>query len=122
VTAGTDPPTGRDAAGAELRFLPDLLDRDHPNRFLRSVIRLAPGASLSCSDPSWRDALLVLGQGEIEVRTPDGSTGRFSTGAVIAVADIPLSVVHAVGPEHAVLAAVRRCAPVALRSELHSSE
>ncbi len=111
MTTHDDPSTGHDAGAGELRFLADVLGRDLPTGFRRSVIRLAPGAFLSCSDPSWRDALLVLGQGEIEVRTPDGSTGRFSTGAVIAVADIPLSVVHAVGLEPAVLAAVRQSRP-----------
>jgi hypothetical protein len=112
VSTDDDPPAGHDAAGAgERRFLADVLGRDVPTGFRRSVIRLAPGASVSCSDPSWRDALLVLGQGEIEVRTPSGSTGRFSTGAVIAVADIPLSVVHVVGLEPAVLAAVRQSRP-----------
>jgi hypothetical protein len=123
VTADTGPPTGNDVAGpGELRFPSDVLDRELPTGFARSVIRLAPGTSLSCSEPLWRDALLVLGQGEVEIRTPDGSAGRFSTGAVMTVADVPLSVVHAVGREPAVLTAIRRCDRVTSDCQAHRSE
>lgn len=106
----------------EVRRLMDLLGHELPKGFCRAVIRLVPGESLSCNAASWRDALILLSRGEIEVRAPDGFTGRFATGAVIAFAEIPLSVVHAVGVGQVVLTAVRRCDPEATNSEFHWTE
>jgi quercetin dioxygenase-like cupin family protein len=58
----------------------------------------------------WRDALILVTRGEIELECRDGSSQRLARGDVFWLAGLPLRRIHNCGSEPARLLAVRRCA------------
>jgi hypothetical protein len=82
-----------------------------PHGFTRSVVTIDVGGSLSCGSATWRDALVIVARGAIDVETSDGTRMRFLAGAVLTVADLPLSRLHNGGTEAAELVTVRRSHP-----------
>ena len=79
-----------------------------PEAFARSVVTIPVGGSLPCAGLLWGDALVIVGRGVLEVETWDGSRSRFSTGAVLAVPELPAGLLHNSGTEPVHLVAVRR--------------
>jgi hypothetical protein len=76
-------------------------------RFDRRVVRVPPGGVLDYDEADWRDALVVVVRGEIQVESR-GSRERFGRGAVLSLASLPLRALHNPGTEPAELVAVRR--------------
>ncbi|OLT15444.1 hypothetical protein BJF78_01765 [Pseudonocardia sp. CNS-139] len=76
--------------------------------FRTKIVTIAPGASLPFVEDEWRDALVVVEIGEIEMECRDGERQHFRTGAVLWFADLGLRALLNPGAEVAVLVAVWR--------------
>jgi hypothetical protein len=76
--------------------------------FRRRSVVLEPGESRRSGDAEWRDALVVVERGDVELECAAGGRRRFSGGAVLWLEGIDLRVLHNVGDEPAVLLAVSR--------------
>lgn len=76
--------------------------------FERRVIVVAPGRSRAYDETEWRDALVVVEHGQIELESAAGARRRFVRGEVLCLAGLPLRALHNRGPEPAVLVAVSR--------------
>jgi hypothetical protein len=77
-------------------------------RFVRRVVRVPPGRARDYDEAEWRDALVVVVRGEIELEARAGGRERFARGAVLSLAGLPLRALHNQGAEPAELLAVRR--------------
>ena len=84
------------------------LGRPLPPAFELLVVTLPPGHDRPLAPAEWRDALVVVERGTVELVRARGERLRFSGGAVIALAGLPLRALRGVGRETAVLAVVRR--------------
>ena len=60
----------------------DRLARDSLH-FRRRVVDVAPGEELDIDTDRWRDALVVLERGEVELECAAGERARFAAGAVL---------------------------------------
>jgi hypothetical protein len=76
--------------------------------FRASQITIAPGAERAYREADWRDALVVVEHGELELECTSGGTRRFAGGAVLFLSGLPLRLLRNAGPEKAVLTAIRR--------------
>jgi glyoxylate utilization-related uncharacterized protein len=76
-------------------------------RFDRRFISVPPGGVLDYDEADWRDALVLVVRGEIQVETRGGCK-RFARGAVLSLAGLPLRALRNEGAEPAELVAVRR--------------
>ena len=76
-------------------------------RLSRSRYVLSAGRAIPC-DESWRDAFAVVTHGVVEVRTPNGGGLRLVAGDVLCLARVGPAILLAVGPDDAVVTAVRR--------------
>ena len=76
--------------------------------FRRRLVLLEPGESRCSGDAEWRDALVVVEQGDVELECAAGGRRRFSGGAVLWLEGIDLRVLHNVGAGPVVLLAVSR--------------
>ena len=72
-------------------------------RFERRIVSVPPGSALDYDEADWRDALVLVVRGEIEL---GGQT--FGRGAVLSLAGLSLRALHNRGAEPAELVAVRR--------------
>ena len=72
------------------------------------MITLAPGASRSFDDADWRDALVLLESGEVDLEGRAGWRVRLRAGAIFWLAGLPVRSLHNAGPEPAVLVALSR--------------
>jgi hypothetical protein len=72
-------------------------------RFDRRVVAVLPGHALDYDEADWRDALVLVVRGEIEV-----GGERFARGAVLSLAGLSVRALHNRGAEPAELVAVRR--------------
>jgi quercetin dioxygenase-like cupin family protein len=84
------------------------LGRPLPAAFALREVAIAPGGHLPYDEAEWRDAIVVVERGEIEVRCPAGNRHRFVAGDVLTLAGIPLRTLENPGPEPALLSAVSR--------------
>ena len=78
------------------------------SEFERRVILVAPGESRPYAEAEWRDALIVVEHGEIELECVAGGYRRFGRGAVLCLAGLSLCALHNRGPDPAVLVAISR--------------
>jgi uncharacterized cupin superfamily protein len=76
-------------------------------RFDRRVVAVPPGDALAYDEAEWRDALVIVMRGEIQVEARD-RRARFGRGAVLSLAGLPVSALHNRGTEPAELVTVRR--------------
>jgi len=74
----------------------------------RQVTVVAAGCSRAYHEAEWRDALVVVERGEIELECEGGGRRRFRSGAVLWLCGLPLHALHNRGQEPAVLVAVAR--------------
>jgi quercetin dioxygenase-like cupin family protein len=72
------------------------------------VVQLPPGAERASHEAEWRDALVVVDRGEIELDCVGGSRRRFGSGAVLWLDGLPLRALRNPGAEPAVIVAVSR--------------
>ena len=74
---------------------------------------IPPGSELLNIDDRWRDALVVVERGEIELVCRGGTRRWFSSGDVLCLADLALRSLRNRGPDPVLLSAVslRRSVP-----------
>ena len=77
-------------------------------RFDRSVVAVPPGGARDYDEADWRDALVLVVRGEIELEARGGRRARFGRGAVLSLAGLRLRALHNRGAEPAELVTVRR--------------
>jgi len=87
---------------------PAVLGRRLPPPFRRRVVAVPPCGELAFDEAEWRDALVVVERGEIELVCLGGSRERFGRGDVLWLAGLPLGALRNPGCEPALLAAVSR--------------
>jgi hypothetical protein len=79
-----------------------------PAGFVRREIMVAPRASRPYDAVEWRDSLVVVERGEIEVECLRGGSRRFACGTVMWLTDLSLRTIHNRGDEPVVLVAIAR--------------
>jgi quercetin dioxygenase-like cupin family protein len=84
------------------------LDRDPPPRFDVRWVTVAPGGRRPYDEADWRDALVIVERGPIELECTAGGRRSFKSGDIMWLVGLPLRALHNPGPEPAVLAAVSR--------------
>jgi hypothetical protein len=72
-------------------------------RFERRIVSVPPGGALDYDEEVWRDALVLVVRGEIEL-----GGERFGRGSVLSLAGLSVRTLHNRGAEPAELFAVRR--------------
>jgi hypothetical protein len=87
---------------------PALLGRRLPPQFERRTTMLAPQGSRPYDEAAWRDALVVVAQGQVELEGLDGSRHRFGRGAILWLEGLPLRAIHNPGRAPALLVAIAR--------------
>jgi quercetin dioxygenase-like cupin family protein len=85
-----------------------LLGRPLPPAFELRVVTLTPGDERPFDEAEWRDALVVVERGEIELEFLAGADWRCRRGDVLWLSGLPLRALHGRGREPAVLASVSR--------------
>ena len=90
---------------------PSLLRAPSPARFEVRVTAVAPAQTLAYRASDWRDALVIVEDGAIELEWLDGTRRRFGCGAVLWLDGLPLRTLANPGLESAVLLAVSRRRP-----------
>jgi hypothetical protein len=88
--------------------LPCLLRGRLPASFERRELVLAPGAAHAFAEAEFKDALVVVAAGEVELEGRHGSRRRFRAGDVLWLSGLGLRRLHNPGSEPAVLVAVSR--------------
>jgi quercetin dioxygenase-like cupin family protein len=76
--------------------------------FLLRAVAVAPGRERLYDEAEWRDAIVSVTCGEIELECTSGRRQRIRTGDVLWLAGLPLRALHNDGAEPAVLVAVSR--------------
>jgi hypothetical protein len=72
------------------------------------AVPIRPGGEHRYDEAEWRDALVFVERGEVELECLSGHTCRLSRGAVLWLVDLPLRALRNYGPESALLVAVTR--------------
>lgn len=79
-----------------------------PPGFEYRAVTVEPGGDRIYHRGEWRDALVLITSGEIELECLDGSRKRLAQGDVFWLVGLPLRRIHNRGPEPARLLTVRR--------------
>jgi hypothetical protein len=87
---------------------PFLLRATSPSRFELRVTAVAPGHTLAYRASDWRDALVIVEDGAIDLEWLDGTRRRFGCGAVLWLDGLPLRALANPRLKSAVLLAVSR--------------
>jgi|SoiMethySBSTD1v2_1073268.scaffolds.fasta_scaffold162996_3 hypothetical protein len=91
------------------------LDRRLPSWIELKIVVVAVGERLAYDQAAWRDAVVVVEGGELEVEWLGGGRQRFIRGDLLWLSGLPLRALHNPGWEPAVLTLVaRRQAPMSL--------
>ncbi|HKX74609.1 MAG TPA: hypothetical protein VJR05_04385 [Acidimicrobiia bacterium] len=77
-------------------------------RFAVRLVVIEPGQSRPFSETEWRDALVIVDRGEIELECLHGSRRRFGRGSLVWLVGLDLKIIHNPGPVAAALMAVSR--------------
>ena len=72
------------------------------------MVAVAPGGDRPYDEDEWRDALVLVRSGEIELRGVSGARSSFGRGDLLYLQGVPLRALHNPGSEPAVLVAVSR--------------
>ena len=94
--SGTDP--------AERRFL----GRVVPASFVHRVVTIPAGCARPYEAEEWRDAIVVVDRGEVELEALDGERQRFVAGALVWLDGVLLRWIRSGPEEAAILVAVCR--------------
>ena len=84
-----------------------------PSSFQRRRVTLPPASSRPYADEEWRDALVTVESGELELECLRGGRRRFAAGSVLWFTDLGLRTMHNRGAVPTVLVAISRRAPAA---------
>lgn len=79
-----------------------------PPGFRFRVVTVEPGVDRIYTGAEWRDALVVVARGELELQSSDGDSYRFGRGCVLCLDGLPLRALRSRGPAPTVLVAVSR--------------
>ncbi|MFL5896251.1 MAG: hypothetical protein ACJ76Z_14210 [Thermoleophilaceae bacterium] len=93
-----------DAGPERLSFLGGCV----PPAFERRIIGLEPGAVRDYDESEWRDVLVVVESGRVELEALGGARALFGCGAVLWLAGLPLRLLRNPGSDAAVLVAISR--------------
>jgi hypothetical protein len=72
------------------------------------LVAVAPGGTRAYVEAEWRDALVIVQHGQIELEGLSGSRRSLERGAVLWLAGLPLRALHNRGQESAVIVAFLR--------------
>jgi quercetin dioxygenase-like cupin family protein len=76
--------------------------------FVVRAVAVAPGRERPYDEAEWRDAIVSVTCGEIEIECSGGSRHRLRTGDVLWLTGLPVLALRNRGPEPALLVAVSR--------------
>jgi quercetin dioxygenase-like cupin family protein len=76
--------------------------------FSRRVVTIAGGATRPYDESEWRDALVIVESGELDLECSAGGRRRFRPGNVLWFTGLGLVALHCAGAEPVVLVAVSR--------------
>lgn len=76
--------------------------------FVVRAVAVAPGSERAYDEAEWRDAIVSVACGEIELECSGGSRHRLRSGDVLWLAGLPIRALHNRGFEPALLVAVSR--------------
>ena len=93
----------------------ELLPRPDPRRFATRRLRLPPGDMLGFRPAYWRDALVVVESGQLDLIWRDGDRHHFGAGAVLWLDGLPVTLLRNPGPLEAVIIAVCRKSQARIR-------
>lgn len=79
-----------------------------PPGFELRAVAIEAGAERSYDEAEWRDALVVLTRGTLELISSAGVRSSFERGAVLCLVGLPLRALRNCGSERVVLVAVAR--------------
>jgi hypothetical protein len=79
-----------------------------PPGFEIRAVAVEVGIERIYNEAEWRDALVVVTCGEIELESVGGDACRFGRGAVLCLVGLPLRALRCRGTEPAVLVAISR--------------
>ena len=98
--------SGRGEAGDCERL--SFLGRPIPAAFTLRVITIAPMRPRPYQAAEWRDCLVVVESGELELEHADGSRHRFGSGSLLCLDGLRLRWLHGHGQAPVLLAVVSR--------------
>ena len=81
--------------------------------FVTCTVSLEPGRVVTYEPAAWRDALVFVTAGEIELECLSGATQLFRRGAILCLQRLPLRVLRNSGAVDARIVTLRRLAPCA---------
>jgi hypothetical protein len=84
------------------------MDDGEPLAFVLRAVAVAPGAARDFDEREWRDAIVMVQRGEIELEALGGSVCRFARGDLLWLTGLSLRALHNRGHEPALLVAVSR--------------
>lgn len=76
--------------------------------FTTCVVTIEPGCALPYEEAAWRDAIVFITSGDIELQCSSGAVQRFRGGHILWLANLPLKAVRNPGPGVARLVAISR--------------
>ena len=76
--------------------------------FVLRAVAVEPGCERAYDEAEWRDAIVSVARGEIELEAESGARRRFGAGDVLWLDGLPLRTLRCRGPEPALLLAVSR--------------
>jgi hypothetical protein len=81
---------------------------EQPPGFEVRAVAVDPGGHRIYNEREWRDAIVVVASGEIELESVSGVRHSFVRGDTLWLCELPLRALHNRGAESAVLVAVSR--------------
>jgi hypothetical protein len=81
---------------------------DDSPAFVMRAVTLSPGSERAYDAREWRDAIVAVARGEIELAWSSGASRRFGRGALLCLSGLSLRAVRNRGREVAVLVSVSR--------------
>ena len=84
------------------------LERAVRPAFERRTVAVPPGCERAYNEAEWRDAVVVVARGEIDLESSAGASCRFGAGDILWLVGLPLRWLRNPGREPAVLIAVSR--------------
>ncbi|CAN5505008.1 hypothetical protein BH20ACT2_BH20ACT2_05930 [soil metagenome] len=97
-----------DVDGGRARGRHSFLGKPLPPSFALKVVVVAPGTARTYDEAEWRDALVLVEHGRVELECCAGGRTGFGRGDLFWLAGLPLRALHNLGPEPAVLCAISR--------------
>ena len=87
---------------------PERLGTDPALPFVRTTLILARGRALAYDPEQWRDAIVFITAGQIELECENGMVERFGRGCILCLADLALRAVRSTGATPARLVSISR--------------